>query len=135
MRTKKLQEADVRKLAYGLCLGLEHFHSLNVAHRDIKPGNIMVNTEGYPVIIDFGVSGSANLKHGSTKYYAPEQQVLEFLQPGMDFKKLDTWALGQTLAECFDDNAGYELKEYKFKEKIYGKSGLPLAINNCSFQG
>ena len=135
MRAKKLQEDDVRKLAYGLCLGLEHFHSLNVAHRDIKPGNIMVNTEGYPVLIDFGVSGSTSLKHGSTKYYAPEQQVLQVLQSGMDLKKLDTWALGQTLAECIDPNAGYALKDDYFKQEIFGKNRLSLGIKNCTYKG
>ena len=91
-----MKEDDVRKLAYGLCHGLNYFHSLNISHRDIKPGNIMVDTEGYPVIIDFGISGSVNLKHGSEKYYAPEQQELHYLKPGMDLKKLDTWSLGQT---------------------------------------
>ena len=95
----------------------------------------MVNEEGYPVLIDFGVSGSVNLKHGSTKYYAPEQQVLQVLQPGIDLKKLDTWALGQTLAECIDPNAGYALKDDYFKQEIFGKNRLSLTIKNCSYKG
>ena len=95
----------------------------------------MVNTEGYPVIIDFGISGSVKLKDGSTKYYVPEQQVLQVLQPGMDLKKLDTWALGQTLAECIDPNAGYALKDDYFKKEIFEKNKVSLGIKNCSYKG
>ena len=58
-------ENDVRKLAYELCQGLACFHSLKIAHRDIKPGNIMVDENGHPVIIDFGLAGSTHLKDGS----------------------------------------------------------------------
>ena len=72
LRSKKLLENDVRKLAYELCQGLAYFHSLKIAHRDIKPGNIMVDKNGHPVIIDFGMVGSLHIKSGSPPYFAPE---------------------------------------------------------------
>ncbi len=72
MRSKKLPEDDVRKLAYGLCQGLACLHSMKLPHRDIKPGNIMVDKDGNPVIIDFGLAGSTHLKDGSPPYFAPE---------------------------------------------------------------
>ena len=72
MKSKKLLEDDVRKLAYALCQGLAYFHSLKLSHRDIKPGNIMVDKDGNPVIIDFGLVGSFNIKTGSPPYFAPE---------------------------------------------------------------
>jgi len=85
MKSKKLLEDDVRKLAYGLCQGLAYFHSLKLSHRDIKPGNIMVDKNGNPVIIDFGAAGSTNIKDGTPKYYAPEQQELLHLGHGMEW--------------------------------------------------
>ena len=72
MSSKKLSENEVRKLAYGLCQGLAYCHSLKLCHRDIKPGNIMVDKDRNPVIIDFGIAGSTNIKSGSPPYYAPE---------------------------------------------------------------
>ena len=36
--------------------GLEHLHKLNIVHRDIKPGNILITSSGRVVLSDFGVS-------------------------------------------------------------------------------
>ncbi|MEF3280050.1 MAG: protein kinase [Elusimicrobiota bacterium] len=40
----------------GVLRGLEHAHSKNIIHRDIKPSNIIINNEGVPRIIDFGLA-------------------------------------------------------------------------------
>lgn len=38
------------------CLGLQHAHEQGVVHRDIKPGNIIVQRDGVARIIDFGIA-------------------------------------------------------------------------------
>ena len=38
----KGKEAHIKRLAKGLCLGLNHMHDTGIAHRDIKPGNILL---------------------------------------------------------------------------------------------
>ena len=64
-----------------ICEGLSEAHSAGIVHRDIKPGNIIIDTKNKPRILDFGLatlSGEEKLtKTGSTLgtvgYMSPEQ--------------------------------------------------------------
>jgi serine/threonine protein kinase/tetratricopeptide (TPR) repeat protein len=68
-------------LTMQVCEGLHEAHSAGVVHRDIKPGNIIIDKKGKPRLLDFGlatVSGEEKLtKTGSTLgtvgYMSPEQ--------------------------------------------------------------
>ncbi|CAA7260740.1 unnamed protein product [Cyclocybe aegerita] len=44
---------DVASVAAGIQAGLDHLHSLGLAHNDINPHNIMLDDSGNPVIVDF----------------------------------------------------------------------------------
>jgi serine/threonine protein kinase len=63
---------------YGACLceALHHLHSRNICHRDIKPENVLINSDGYVVLVDFGFSKIVLDKTfttcGSPEYMAPE---------------------------------------------------------------
>jgi len=40
---KEFNEKQIRFIASGIVLGLEALHALSIIHRDIKPGNIMID--------------------------------------------------------------------------------------------
>ena len=51
-----MNEELVRRYARQILRGLVHLHDYNVAHRDIKPGNLLVGSSGIVKLADFGAS-------------------------------------------------------------------------------
>lgn len=67
-------------ILYGVAAGMQYLHRIKVLHRDLKPGNILLNDDYEPVIGDFGFSKFAETKEamrmsmtgGTPLYMAPE---------------------------------------------------------------
>ena len=75
-----LPEAELRAILDPLLDGLERVHAASVWHRDIKPGNILIRSDGSPVLIDFGAArqdrgdrARSVMAMFSPAYAAPEQ--------------------------------------------------------------
>jgi serine/threonine protein kinase len=77
----RLPEADVLAMAAQAMEGLAYAHAMGLIHRDIKPGNLMINRAGTLKIMDFGIArlhGTERMTRqgaiiGSIAYMAPEQ--------------------------------------------------------------
>lgn len=61
VKKKRFTEDQTRYYAAQIILALEHVHSLDVIYRDLKPENVLIDSEGYIRITDFGLS-KTNIK-------------------------------------------------------------------------
>lgn len=71
---------DLLRIVSQIASALDYAHSQGVIHRDIKPGNIMVNRQGRAFLTDFGLVRDLAVPtfgeiFGSPKYISPEQAI------------------------------------------------------------
>lgn len=107
---------------YTACLVLmfEHLHERDIIYRDLKPENVMVDDDGYPKLIDFGIAkivqGRTYTVVGTPHYMAPEVIVGKGYGLAADF-----WSIGIMLFEfmCGGVPFGEEEEEpYNIYEKV-----------------
>jgi serine/threonine-protein kinase len=78
-------------IALDIARALEHIHSQNIIHRDIKPDNVHVTTAGVIKLMDFGISKAQDSTRtttgvvmGTPYYMAPEQVLGKNITPQVD---------------------------------------------------
>jgi len=93
-------EEEAKALAKSLLQGLVAIHRAGLAHRDIKPGNTLITSDGSVKISDFGLScfsddrstaQERNKRGGTSVYKAPEMQSSTAIS---DPRPLDVYAMG-----------------------------------------
>ncbi|MFQ5505903.1 MAG: protein kinase, partial [Planctomycetota bacterium] len=108
---------DVKTLARMLAEiagAVDHAHRQGLVHRDVKPGNILVDRLGQSCLIDFGVA--RNLQEagvtasgallGTPAFMAPEQ----IRDPASVGPRTDVYALGATLYQCLTRKLPFEAR-------------------------
>lgn len=85
-----MSEDHIKVIVYNCLAALNFIHSANIMHRDLKPGNILINDECKVTICDFGLSRCAldetskNLtfknhrlsQHMGSRWYRPPEIIL-----------------------------------------------------------
>jgi serine/threonine protein kinase len=95
----KIPEIEILPFAMQVAEGLEAARAAGLIHRDVKPGNILLDSQGSAKIVDFGLAlvtkgGSATAQEiWATPYYVPPETIEGHAE---DFRS-DLYAFGATL--------------------------------------
>jgi serine/threonine-protein kinase len=110
---RPLPEADALPIVSQICDGLQHLHAQGVVHRDLKPQNIMLCSDGSLRIMDFGIAKAAASRRitfggfsptmGTPDYMAPEQ-----VKGQRGDERTDIYSLGAILYEMLTGRVPFE---------------------------
>lgn len=96
----KMSVREATSIAIQVSMGLEAAHANGIVHRDVKPQNIIISTDGKVKVTDFGIARAASSNTissnvmGSVHYSSPEQ-----VRGGYSDAKSDIYSLGITMYE------------------------------------
>jgi serine/threonine protein kinase/tetratricopeptide (TPR) repeat protein len=110
IKSGPLEPAEAVEIALQVAEGLAKAHEQGIVHRDIKPGNIIVTSDGIIKILDFGLAKLAGdlrltlpgTTMGTVAYMSPEQARGEIVD-----KRTDIWSLGVVLYEMVTGDLPY----------------------------
>ncbi|KAF0458943.1 MAP kinase [Gigaspora margarita] len=128
-----LTDAHFQYFVYQICRGLKYIHSANVLHRDLKPGNLLVNADCELKICDFGLargfSDSPDHNAGfmteyvATRWYRAPEIMLSFQNYT---KAIDMWSVGCIFAEMLGGKPLFKGRDYVDQlNQILGILGTP----------
>lgn len=121
-----LSDAHFQSFLYQTLCGLKYIHSANVLHRDLKPGNLLVNADCELKICDFGLargyvaagsdsraaaSGNQGFmtEYVATRWYRAPEIMLSFANYTT---AIDVWSIGCILAELLGGKPIFKGRDY-----------------------
>ena len=137
LRAKKpLEQKRAINILRCICKGMNIAQLANVVHRDLKPGNILINKDNMVKIVDFGLAAAAShadsrltktgILVGTPTYMAPEQVRGKVID-----SRTDIYALGVIMYEIFTGRAPYVSEETLgiMFQHVEGNATLPQELN------
>ena len=113
LRAGPLPPAEAARIAAEVADALAHAHERGVIHRDVKPANVLIESDGRARLVDFGIARvmedaenrltTTGTVAGTLRYLAPEQLRGETAGPAAD-----VYGVGVVLAEMLTGHPPYE---------------------------
>jgi predicted Ser/Thr protein kinase len=124
-RIGRLPPDKALEIARKLCAGLAAAHEKGVLHRDLKPGNVMLDGRGQVLLTDFGLAGfadqieGAEVRNGTPAYMAPEQLAGKEVTV-----KSDLYSLGLVIYEILTGKRPFDSPTIEGLERARRESTL-----------
>jgi serine/threonine protein kinase len=122
IQSEKLSIRQTMELFHHLCSAVAYAHQRGVMHRDLKPGNILVDADGQPHILDFGLAKLTDSSEptspemlmtsipgkvmGTLAFMSPEQASA---QPDAVDVRTDVYSIGVILYRILTGNFPYDV--------------------------
>ena len=128
-RAEGLGLEAVLRLFVEICDGVHHAHQRGVLHRDLKPSNLIVDADGRPRVIDFGIARSLDVAASEATALATQPGVLlgtlQYMSPQqcgpaaeeVDVRS-DVYSLGLVLYELVTGARPYDVTDTTIYEAV-----------------
>ncbi len=123
-REKLLSIQERLKIFQSVCAAVAYAHRNLVVHRDLKPGNILVATDGSPRLLDFGIAkllDASQIEESATRtsdqMMTPEYASPEQVSGGPITTATDVYALGLLLHELLTGSRAFDFKSKAASER------------------
>jgi len=124
-----LSQLEAEQILRDCAQALEAADAKNIVHRDIKPGNIMINRSGRALLTDFGIAQvqyGPSEKGSDTIMGTPGYMPPELLRDGRSDRRGDIFALGAVFFEMLTGNRLIESRDLAGSSKAFGNPEFPL---------
>jgi len=127
----KLSLREAINITLQVLSALQYAHEKGLVHRDIKPGNVMINREGRAYLLDFGIAvlggmdGEEKTAAGTPEYMAPEQFR------GRADRRSDLYSVGVMLYEMLTGKTPFQDAKdiYELQHRILRDPIPPTGID------
>ena len=133
-----MSESEARFYMACLTLALQRLHKLGIVYRDLKPENVLLRHDGWPIIADFGLSsfmlGEKPLYSlcGTPEFMAPE--VIGATGSAGYGAAADWWSLGVLLCQCLTLNTPFVDPQQRprktFDNVLRGRKTVPPELEH-----